>query len=295
MNTTDKNTKIDPIMKIVKITNLKQIPRRQEGFSLVELMVASAISIIVLMAASSTFLTTYKLKEQVKTRISYEQDVRNAANVIRSDMRQLADFSCMNPPSTSQLNSIFENAFSGKNKQFLSTELPTASSSIAVEPVTGSRPLVLTYISDKLANSILSSQCQTNIDDKDISGAVYVVGTTQFDRDPGFYRVSYSNKTFSAPQLIVRNVTAVNYHFDYDDHTANDCPSEASAASNTPSPPLDANITGTTDLDFKYEKPPVLIGVTLTVRPNGTNDNTTINYEINASVRQGEVCVSSKI
>lgn len=295
MNTTDKNTKIDPIMKIVKITNLKQIPRRQQGFSLVELMVASAISIIVLMAASSTFLTTYKLKEQVKTRISYEQDVRNAANVIRSDMRQLADFSCMNPPSTSQLNSIFENAFSGKNKQFLSTELPTASSSIAVEPVTGSRPLVLTYISDKLANSILSSQCQTNIDDKDISGAVYVVGTTQFDRDPGFYRVSYSNKTFSAPQLIVRNVTAVNYHFDYDDHTANDCPSEASAASNTPSPPLDANITSTTDLDFKYEKPPVLIGVTLTVRPNGTNDNTTINYEINASVRQGEVCVSSKI
>lgn len=295
MNTTDKNTKIDPIMKIVKITNLKQIPRRQQGFSLIELMVATAISIIVLMAASSTFLTTYKLKEQVKTRISYEQDVRNAANVIRSDMRQLADFSCMNPPSTSQLNSIFENAFSGKNKQFLSTELPTASSSIAVEPVTGSRPLVLTYISDKLANSILSSQCQTNIDDKDISGAVYVVGTTQFDRDPGFYRVSYSNKTFSAPQLIVRNVTAVNYHFDYDDHTANDCPSEASAASNTPSPPLDANITGTTDLDFKYEKPPVLIGVTLTVRPNGTNDNTTINYEINASVRQGEVCVSSKI
>ncbi|WLT01505.1 PilW family protein [Snodgrassella alvi] len=295
MNTTDKNTKIDPIMKIVKITKLKQIPRRQQGFSLVELMVATAISIIVLMAASSTFLTTYKLKEQVKTRISYEQDVRNAANVIRSDMRQLADFSCMNPPSTSQLNSIFENAFSGKNKQFLSTELPTASSSIAVEPVTGSRPLVLTYISDKLANSILSSQCQTNIDDKDISGAVYVVGTTQFDRDPGFYRVSYSNKTFSAPQLIVRNVTAVNYHFDYDDHTANDCPSEASAASNTPSPPLDANITSTTDLDFKYEKPPVLIGVTLTVRPNGTNDNTTINYEINASVRQGEVCVSSKI
>lgn len=295
MNTTDKNTKIDPIMKIVKITNLKQIPRRQQGFSLVELMVASAISIIVLMAASSTFLTTYKLKEQVKTRISYEQDVRNAANVIRSDMRQLADFSCMNPPSTSQLNSIFENAFSVKNKQFLSTELPTASSSIAVEPVTGSRPLVLTYISDKLANSILSSQCQTNIDDKDISGAVYVVGTTQFDRDPGFYRVSYSNKTFSAPQLIVRNVTAVNYHFDYDDHTANDCPSEASAASNTPSPPLDAKITSTTDLDFKYEKPPVLIGVTLTVRPNGTNDNTTINYEINASVRQGEVCVSSKI
>lgn len=295
MNTTDKNTKIDPIMKIVKITNLKQIPRRQEGFSLVELMVASAISIIVLMAASSTFLTTYKLKEQVKTRISYEQDVRNAANVIRSDMRQLADFSCKNPPSTSQLNSIFENAFDGKNKQFLSTELPTASSSIAVIPVTGSKPLVLTYVSDKLVNSILSSECDTNIDDKDISGAVYIVGTTTFDPDPGFYRVNYSNKTFSAPQLIVRNVTAVNYHFDYDNHTVNDCPSAASVASSTSSPPLKANVTRTTDLDFKYEKPPVLIGVTLTVRPNGTNDNTTINYEINASVRQGEVCVSSKI
>lgn len=295
MNTTDKNTKIDPIMKIVKITNLKQIPRRQQGFSLVELMVASAISIIVLMAASSTFLTTYKLKEQVKTRISYEQDVRNAANVIRSDMRQLADFSCKNPPSTSQLNSIFENAFDGKNKQFLSTELPTASSSIAVKPVTGSKPLVLTYVSDKLVNSILSSKCQTNIDDEDISAAVYVVGTTNLDPDPGFYRVNYSNKTFSSPQLIVRNVTAVNYHFDYDNHTANDCPSAASAAGSKLPPPLKANVTRTTDLNFKYEKPPVLIGVTLTVRPNGTNDNTTINYEINASVRQGEVCVSSKI
>ena len=289
MNTTEKNTKIDSIMKIVKITNTKPIPRRQRGFNLVELMVATVISIIVLMAASSTFLTSYKLKEQVKTRISYEQDVRNAANVIRSDMRQLADFSCLNPPSTSKLNTIFKSAFTNnENKQFLSTVLPELSVDKAVTPVIGSTPLVLTYISDKLINSVLSSQCQTNVDDKDINGAIYIVGTTALDSNPGLYRINYSNQTFSAPQLIVRNVTGINYHFFYDE--TNNCPSEQNPNA------VETKLASVTNLDFKnYTKPPALITATLTIHPNGINDNTTMNYEINASVRKGESCVTGKV
>ena len=52
--------------------NSLQLFKKQSGFSLIELMVASIISIIVLLAASSTFFSTYRLKEQVKSRVEYE-------------------------------------------------------------------------------------------------------------------------------------------------------------------------------------------------------------------------------
>lgn len=65
------------------------IVRKQQGFTLIELLVATAISIIVLLAASSTFITTYRLNQDVKKRISYEQDVRNAGDLLRTDSRQL--------------------------------------------------------------------------------------------------------------------------------------------------------------------------------------------------------------
>lgn len=283
-------------MKIAQFSNLKKLSTKQQGFSLVELMVATAISIIVLLAASSTFLTTYKLKEEVKTRISYEQDVRNAANVIRSDMRQLGDFSCMNPPTTNQLDSIFVGAFTASNnKQYLSTDL---NYNTGVTPVTGSKPLVLTYINDKKANNVLSAQCKTNIQkiDENVSGAVYIVGRTSFDSNPGFYRINYNNKVWSAPQLVVSNVTGVKYDFFYDAHDAKNCPSNQNSATNSTT--LDPKISYKTDLDFNFDQPPVLIRTTLTIKPNGANNNsssTTLNYEINAFVQHGEVCVSREV
>ncbi|WP_367418349.1 PilW family protein [Snodgrassella alvi] len=310
--TLNKNIRIVLMRKIHIEPQPKNFLVRQQGFSLVELMVATAISIIVLLAASSTFLATYKLKEQVKTRINYEQDVRNASNVIRSDMRQLANFSCMNPPDINELNDIFTGAFtSSNNKQYLSTAF---TKDIGVTPVAGSKPLVLTFINDKLANNILASQCNTDIKKlgeheklgEAVSGVVYLVGTTVFDSKPGFYRINFSNQMWSAPELIVSNVVKAKYDFYYDAHKDSECPlihgaSEASAASSASEAgqmkPLEPNISHKQDLDLDFLHPPVMIKTTLSVNPNLTStstNNTEIDYEINASVRQGEVCTSGK-
>ncbi|MCO6507257.1 MAG: prepilin-type N-terminal cleavage/methylation domain-containing protein [Snodgrassella sp.] len=267
---------------------------KQSGFSLVEVMVASIISIIILLAASSTFLTTYKLKEQVKTRISYEQDVRNTANLLRSDARQLGNFSCMSPPTANDLNNIFNGSFTDtNNKQFLSTSF--VNTSIGVTPTTGNQPLVITYINEKYASNLVATDCYKNIPQlrQHVDAAVYVVGTTNSDAEPGLYRVNYSRGTWSAPQLLVSNVSDIQYNFHYDGHNAVpntnlSCPSPTMQAS---SPAKHVENPERNQLDFNFAQPPVLITATLSITQNGE----TVNYAINAMVRQGEVCVNNQV
>ncbi|WP_239427773.1 prepilin-type N-terminal cleavage/methylation domain-containing protein [Snodgrassella communis] len=265
----------------------------QSGFSLVEVMVASIISIIILLAASSTFLTTYKLKEQVKTRISYEQDVRNTANLLRSDARQLGNFSCMNPPTAGDLNNIFNGSFTEtNNKQFLSTSFN--STNIGVGSIIG-QPLVITYINEKYASNLVATDCYKNIPQlrQHVDAVVYVVGTTQSDNKPGLYRVNYSGGIWSAPQLLVSNVLNIRYNFHYDGHNAVpntnlSCPPPTMQAS---SPAKHVENPERNQLDFNFAQPPVLITATLSITQNGE----TVNYAINAMVRQGEVCVNNQV
>jgi Tfp pilus assembly protein PilW len=270
---------------------------KQHGFNLVELMVASIISIIILLAASSTFLTTYQLKEQVKTRINYEQDVRNTANLLRSDARKLGNFSCQNPPTASDLNSIFDGSFTeAKNKQFLSTRFV---GNIGVTPTRGSQPLIMTYINGTYASNLVGTDCNNNIPDlaNHVDAAVYIVGTTTSDTVSGFYRVNYSGGRWSAPQLLVSNVSNVQYSFDYDGHIdvgANaNCPQSLSQ-NNTPTEAV--NNIERNQLDFAFTKPPILIKTTLTITPLQAGENVNnVNYVINAMVRSGEVCINNQV
>ncbi|PIT64151.1 hypothetical protein BHC47_09780 [Snodgrassella alvi] len=270
--------------------NSLNILKRQTGFSLIELMVASIISIIVLLAASSTFITTYRLKEQVKNRIGYEQDVRNAANILRSDARQLGNFSCLKPPTASNLGAVFDGASfestQANESQYLSTEFNN--NTIGITRTAGSQSLIMTYINEEYANGLVSTDCGKVIPDlaNHINAAVYMVGTTDTDNVPGLYRVNYSRGVWTAPQLIVSNVTNVQYSFDYDAHQDANCPRTASQTSNLKN-------ASRNNLDYNFDKPPILIRATLTVNADQAN-NQNVNYVINAMVRQGEVCINNQ-
>ena len=261
---------------------------KQEGFTLIELLVATAISIIVLLAASSTFITTYRLNQDVKKRINYEQDVRNAGDLLRTDSRQLGNFGCMKEPSPNDLT-MFSGAFDADNKQFIST------SDFSIPGITKAnniKPLLITYIDGKYANSITGEKCNTAIPSiqDNINGSVYVVGTTEFDGVQSLYKIDYRNKSWTEPQLVVKNVQNMSLIFNYDKHDQSNCPQDAN------SPELDPSLETSTDILTQYERPPVLIEAKLTICPsgqyqsNGSCKESTTEYSIKAMVRKGEVC-----
>ncbi|MFD1244814.1 PilW family protein [Paralysiella testudinis] len=74
--------------------------QNQAGFSLIEFLVASAISMIVLIAAGSTYFTTQQLNRVATERLNAQQDLRSAANLIVRDARQAGTFGCANLTDT---------------------------------------------------------------------------------------------------------------------------------------------------------------------------------------------------
>lgn len=64
------------------------------GFTLIEFMVASALAIIVIMAAGSTYLTTRRLNQSAQQRIDVQNNLRNAAAMISRDARVAGSFGC---------------------------------------------------------------------------------------------------------------------------------------------------------------------------------------------------------
>ena len=77
---------------------LNHIPNKIaiRGFSILEFLVASLLSMIVLMAVSSTYFTARGLNKSANTRIGIQQDLRNAANMIVRDARMAGNFGCFN-------------------------------------------------------------------------------------------------------------------------------------------------------------------------------------------------------
>ena len=77
---------------------LNHIPNKIaiRGFSILEFLVASLLSMIVLMAVSSTYFTARGLNKSANARIGIQQDLRNAANMIVRDARMAGNFGCFN-------------------------------------------------------------------------------------------------------------------------------------------------------------------------------------------------------
>lgn len=289
-------------------------PNQQMGFSLIELLVASALGIIVLLAANSTYFSTFRLKQQVQTRVDYEQDVRVAANMLRGDARQLGNYNCMAAPTANQLNQdAMEGAFAeSKNTQSISTILPTKfTSTSSITPASGSTPLVLVSASNNLANNILATgndSCNNAITGNNtLRQVVYAVGTTTNSR-LGLYRVIYTNgqnTPVSNAQLLIDNVLSMNQSFQYDNHTDAGCPKAKETTGVSESDWVAPNVASAVSaLDFdNYTNPPILITTTLRTCPNGLNGNgnsckdnqNPVIYEIKSMVRQGEVCAKQSL
>lgn len=67
-----------------------------KGFSLLEFLVASALSMIVLLAAGKGYFTARQLNEAAGARMGVQQDLRNAANMVVRDARMAGSFGCFN-------------------------------------------------------------------------------------------------------------------------------------------------------------------------------------------------------
>lgn len=66
----------------------------QKGFSLIEFTVASILSMLVLVAVSTGYFTARSLNTAADTRLKFQQDLRNAANMIVRDGRMAGGFGC---------------------------------------------------------------------------------------------------------------------------------------------------------------------------------------------------------
>ncbi len=67
-----------------------------KGFSLIEFLVASALSMIVLVAVSKGYFTARQLNNAADSRMNTQQDLRNAANMVVRDARMAGSFGCFN-------------------------------------------------------------------------------------------------------------------------------------------------------------------------------------------------------
>lgn len=66
----------------------------QQGFSLIEFAVASILSLLVLVAVSTGYFTARTLNTAADTRLKFQQDLRNAANMVVRDARMAGGFGC---------------------------------------------------------------------------------------------------------------------------------------------------------------------------------------------------------
>lgn len=67
---------------------------RVKGFTLIEFIVASALAIIVIMAAGSTYLMTRKLNASAQQRLDIQHNLRNISTQITRDARLAGSFGC---------------------------------------------------------------------------------------------------------------------------------------------------------------------------------------------------------
>lgn len=87
-------------MKHNKMNRIGHYSSTMQGFTLIEFLVASVLAMIVIVAASGTYLITRRLNHTVEQRISTQQDIRNASVQIARDARMAGNFGCFSTAST---------------------------------------------------------------------------------------------------------------------------------------------------------------------------------------------------
>ena len=305
---------------------LNHIPNKTaiRGFSILEFLVASLLSMIVLMAVSSTYFTARGLNKSANTRIGIQQDLRNAANMIVRDARMAGNFGCFNM-------SNFPASAVTEDKSSDEYTLKTAGVNNLL-PIKGinklgyagfaqtGKALLFQYGIDKAnpaAKTAIVSSCfgiakpQTEIKDlnaaktalkmtySDQNGSIaikkhemiaYAVG--KLGEESGLFRFQLSDDgSWGNPQLLIKGITAMDIHYIYAE-----CPhSENTSASGVNTESFDYK----TALDSSAEaKSPASIQIVLnngSIDPSKEQDNKVDIYNINATIRGGNVCADRSL
>ena len=295
------------------------------GFSILEFLVASLLSMIVLMAVSSTYFTARGLNKSANTRIGIQQDLRNAANMIVRDARMAGNFGCFNM-SNSPASAVIEDKSSAEyalKTAGVNKLLPVKEINLSYPGFTQIGPALLFQYGidiDKeksTAKTAIVSSCsgiakpQTEIkdlaaaklalkiNDSDQDGSIaimkhemiaYAVG--KLGEESGLFRFQLSNDgSWSNPQLLIKGITTMDIHYIYAE-----CPnSENASASGVNTESFDYKNA----LDISAEaKSPASIQIVLnngSIDPSKEQDNKVDIYNINATIRGGNVCADRSL
>ena len=311
---------------------LNHIPNKTaiRGFSILEFLVASLLSMIVLMAVSSTYFTARGLNKSANTRIGIQQDLRNAANMIVRDARMAGNFGCFNmanfPTSaviedkssdeytlkTASVNNLlpvkeinklsYPGFAQAKNEKALLFQYgidididkknPTAKTAIVSSCSRIAKPH--TEIKDlaaaKLALKITDSDQDGSIAIMKHEMIAYAVG--KLGEESGLFRFQLSNDgSWSNPQLLIKGITTMDIHYIYAE-----CPdSENASASGLNTESFDYK--NALDISAKA-KSPASIQIVLnngSIDPSKEQDNKVDIYNINATIRGGNVCADRSL
>lgn len=305
---------------------LNHIPNKTaiRGFSILEFLVASLLSMIVLMAVSSTYFTARGLNKSANTRIGIQQDLRSAANMIVRDARMAGNFGCFNM-SNFPASAVTEE----KSSDEYTLKTAGVNNLLPIKEInklgyagfaqTG-KALLFQYGIDKAnpaAKTAIVSSCfgiakpQTEIKDLDAAktalkitdsdqnGSIaimkhemiaYAVG--KLGEESGLFRFQLSDDgSWGNPQLLIKGITAMDIHYIYAE-----CPHSENASA-----------SGVNTESFEYKnaldssaeaKSPASIQIVLnngSIDSSKEQDNKVDIYNINATIRGGNVCADRSL
>lgn len=84
-------------MKIRKYHTWQQRPvhiSNQAGFTLIEFLIASALSMLIIIAVGTTYSMTARMKQAAESRLALQQDLRSVSEQITRDARMAGSFGC---------------------------------------------------------------------------------------------------------------------------------------------------------------------------------------------------------
>lgn len=300
---------------------LNHIPNKtaMRGFSILEFLVASLLSMIVLMAVSSTYFTARGLNKSANTRIGIQQDLRNAANMIVRDARMAGNFGCFNMsnfPASAVIEDKSSDEYTLKTAG-VNNLLPVKEIELSYPGFTQKGPALLFQygIDEKpTAKTAIVSSCSgiiklDNLDNlktakltlakSEPEGTIaimkhemiaYAVG--KLGEESGLFRFQLSDDgSWGNPQLLIKGITAMDIHYIYAE-----CPdSENASASGANTESFDYKNA----LDISAEaKSPASIQIVLnngSIDPSKEQDNKVDIYNINATIRGGNVCADRSL
>ena len=294
------------------------------GFSILEFLVASLLSMIVLMAISSTYFTARGLNKSANSRIGIQQDLRNTANMIVRDARMAGNFGCFNM-SNSPASAVIED----KSSDEYTLKTASVNKLLPVKEInklgyagfaqTG-KALLFQYGIDKAnpaAKTAIVSSCsgiakpQTEIkdlaaaklalkiNDSDQDGSIaimkheiiaYAVG--KLGKEIGLFRFQLSDDgSWNNPQLLIKDIESMKIHYFY--ANCSDAPNASTSATS------EENFVRADKLDISPEaKSPASIQIVLnggSIDSSTEKDNKVDIYNINATIRGGNVCADRSL